>query len=182
MIQISLINNKINMKRKITQTIASVFLIGLLFLTSCSSQPPSRFENAQQQSTQAGNRGTAVDKEAERGGSFNQFFPSSSDGYNLVFTQEKKGLAQAKIKKDGKEMAMISVFDTLSNPTAKNGFENAKTQVKGYPSVEKGSKTTAVLVGDRFQVKVSSKDTSFTPENRLSWLNKFDLDGLAKLK
>jgi hypothetical protein len=170
------------MKRKITQTISSIFLIGLLFLTSCSKQPPSRFENAQQQSTQAGDRNTAVVKEAEKGGSFNTFFPASSDGYERVFTQEKKGFVQAKIKKDGKEMAMISVFDTLSNPATKNGFDNAKTEIKGYPAMEKGSKTTAVLVGDRFQVKISSSDPSFTPENRLSWLQKFDLDGLAKLK
>lgn len=170
------------MKRKIIQVISSIFLISLLLLTSCSSKPVSRFDKAQQESVQAGNRNTAVVKEAEKGASFNKFFPSSSGEYERVFTQEKQGFVQAKLIKEGKEVAMLSVFDTLSNPTAKDEFKNATQTIKDYPTVAKGANTTAVLVGDRFQVKITSRDTSFNAENRTLWLEKFNLDGLAKLK
>ena len=41
---------------------------------------------------------------------------------------------------------------------------------------------TAVLVGDRFQVKVLSRSPEFTVSDRETWLAKFDLKGLSKLK
>lgn len=170
------------MIKKFTQVICSIFLVSLLLLTSCSSQPPSRFEQAQQESLQAGKKNTAVVKEAEKGASFNQFFPASSDGYERVFTQEKQGFVQAKLKQDGKEIAMLSVFDTVSNLSATDEFKDSTTKIKGYPSVEKGANTTAVLVANRFQVKITSRDASFSPENRILWLEKFNLDGIAKLK
>lgn len=170
------------MLKKFTKVICSVFLISLLLLTSCSNQPPSRFEQAQQESLQAGNRNTAVVKDAESGSSFNKFFPSSSDGYERVFTQEKRGFVQAKLKQEGKEVALMSVFDTISNQSATDDFQNSTETIKGYPTVEKGANTTAVLVANRFQVKISSRDASFNQENRIKWLEKFNLDGLAKLK
>jgi hypothetical protein len=40
---------------------------------------------------------------------------------------------------------------------------------------------TGVLVGDRFQVQVRSKDANFGKPEREDWLNKFDLANLAKL-
>lgn len=169
------------MFKNFTRIVCSFLLITLLLLTSCSKQPPSRFEQAQQESLQAGNRNTAVVKKAESGSSFNQFFPASSDGYERVFTQEKPGFAQAKLKQEDKEVAMMSVFDTISNQTATDDFQNSSDTVKGYPSVEKGANTTAVLVANRFQVKITSRDAAFNQANRLAWLEKFNLDGLAKL-
>jgi hypothetical protein len=169
------------MLKKFRQIICSVFLISLLLLNSCSSQPASRFEQAQQESLQTGTRNTAVVKDAESGASFNKFFPSSGDGYERVFTQEKQGFVQAKLKQEGKEVAAISVFDTISNKAAADDFENSSNNIKGYPTVEKGTNTTAVLVGDRFQVKITSRDPSFSREDRILWLEKFNLDGLAKL-
>lgn len=166
--------------KKFTQVIASVFLVSLLFLTSCTSAPPSRFEQAQQESLNAGNRDTAVSKNAESGGDFNKFFPNSGGGYDRVFTQEKRGFAQAKLKQQGKEVAMLSVSDTISNKSAADDFKNASNKIKGYPAVEKGKNTTAVLVGNRFQVKVTSRDDSFTQQDRIAWLQKFNLDGLAR--
>ncbi|CCQ68915.1 hypothetical protein CWATWH0402_2362 [Crocosphaera watsonii WH 0402] len=50
-----------------------VFSLSLLFLTSCATQAPSRFEQAQQESSQRGS--SAVVKESESGGSFNKFSP-----------------------------------------------------------------------------------------------------------
>jgi len=40
----------------------------------------------------------AVAKEATQGSNFNRFFPAASDGFERVYTQEKKGFAEAKEK------------------------------------------------------------------------------------
>jgi hypothetical protein len=167
---------------KIPKFLFTLSLIILLLLTSCSSQPPSRFERAQQESLQAGSRNQAVTIEALGGATFNQFFPPSGDGYERVYTQEKRGFVQAKLKQDGQEVAVLSVFDTISNPSAAEEFAHSQQTIDGYPLVEKGQNTTAILVGDRFQVKITSRDSAFTPELRRGWLAKFDLAGLAKLK
>ncbi|MGB5592500.1 MAG: hypothetical protein WBM62_00490 [Crocosphaera sp.] len=155
-------------------------LTTLLLLTSCASQAPSRFDQAQQESSQRGS--SAVVRESESGGSFNQFFPPSGGGYERVYTQEKKGFAEAKLKKDGKEMAVLAISDTLNNPSAISKFEKSTQKIGGYPAVSQGKTGTAVLVGDRFQVKVLSRDTSFSESDRQTWLEKFDLNGLAGLK
>ncbi|ACB53085.1 unknown [Crocosphaera subtropica ATCC 51142] len=165
---------------KIRQGFTVFALSILLLLTSCATQAPSRFDQAQQESTQRGS--SAVVKESESGGSFNQFFPPSGGGYERVYTQEKKGFAEAKLKKDGKEVAMLAISDTLNNPSAAKKFEKSTQMIGGYPAVSQGSTGTAVLVGDRFQVKVLSRDPAFSEGDRQAWLEKFDLNGLAQLK
>ncbi len=157
-----------------------VFAVSLLLLTSCATQAPSRFEQAQQESSQRGS--SAVVRESESGGSFNKFFPPSGGGYERVYTQEKKGFAEAKLKKDGKEMAVLAISDILNNPSAAKKFEKSTQKIKGYPAVSQGKTGTAVLVGDRFQVKVLSRDPAFSESDRQTWLEKFDLKGLSKLK
>ncbi|MGK7876284.1 MAG: hypothetical protein AB4426_24205 [Xenococcaceae cyanobacterium] len=170
------------MMLRLRKFLAILLLATLLLVTSCTSQPTSRFDQAQQESTQAGSRNQAVSKEAVAGGRFNQFFPSAGGGYQRVYTQEKKGSAQAKLKKNGKEVAVLTISDTISNPKAMDKFKESRETIGGYPTVEQGSKGTAVLVGDRFQVKVLSRDPSFTQSDRKAWLAKFDLNGLARLK
>ncbi|MEA5537266.1 hypothetical protein [Crocosphaera sp. XPORK-15E] len=165
---------------KLRQFFAVFLLSSLLLLSACSTQAPSRFEQAQQDSTQRGS--SAVVRESESGGSFNRFFPPSSAGYERVYTQEKKGFAEAKLKKDGKEMAMMAISDTLNNPSAATKFEKSSQKIGGYPAVSQGSTATAILVGGRFQVKVLSRDPAFTESDRQAWLEKFDLNGLAGLK
>lgn len=160
--------------------LAVCLLAVMLLVSSCGPQPPSRFEGAQTDSTSKG--ASAVVKESESGGSFNQFFPSAGDGYERVYTQEKKGFAEAKLKRDGQDVAMLSISDTLNNPSAISKFEQSSDKINGYPAVNQGSTGTAVLVGDRFQVKVLSRDPSFTEGDRRTWLGKFDLNGLARLK
>ena len=160
------------------------FLVALvlgtvLLITSCAQQPPSRFEGAQQASTSKG--ATAVVKESESGSSFNRYFPGETGGYKRIYTQEKKGFAQAKLTKDGKEVAILSISDTLNNPSAKDKFQASSEEIGGYPIINQGSSTTALLVDDRFQVKVRSKDSSFEEDDRRDWLSKFDLRGLSKL-
>lgn len=169
--------------KSVTTRVLAIFLITILvFVTGCGNQTPSRFEQAQVESTQGSQRNQAVSKDATSGGSFNKFFPNSDDGYERVYTQEKPGFAEAKLKEDGKEVAMLSISDTISNPSALNKFQNSSDTIDGYPSVQQGSTGTAVLVNDRYQVKVLSRDPSFTESDREEWLEKFDLDGLAKLK
>lgn len=161
--------------------IITPFLVAILLLVSaCSQQPPSRFDQAQRESTSRGS--SAVVKESVAGSEFNKFFPPATEGYQRIFSQEKKGFAEAKLKKDGKEVAVMSISDTINNPTAKNKFANSQKTIKGYPLVEQGTTASAVLVADRFQVKVLSRDSSFTASEREAWLAKFDLDGLSKLK
>lgn len=156
------------------------FLLGtVLLINSCGNQPASRFDDAQQASTAKGS--SAVVAESESGSSFNQFFPDGSGDYERVYTQEKKGFAEAKLKKDGKEVAVLSISDTLNTPSAVNKFQQSVETIGGYPAVNQGKTGTAVLVADRFQVKVLSRDDSFTEQERKTWLNKFNLSGLAQL-
>lgn len=165
---------------RLKKIFAVLILATLLLVTACTPQPPSRFDKAQQESTQRG--ASAVVKEAEKGGSFNKFFPSAGAGYTRVYTQEKKGFAEAKLKKDGKEVAVMAISDIRNNPTAADKFKASTEKIKGYPSVQQGSSATAVLVADRFQVKVLSRDPSFSQSDRASWLAKFNLNGLAQLQ
>lgn len=163
------------------QRIITVFALSLLLLVSaCTSEPPSRFEQAQQESSQRG--ASAVVKESEAGASFNKFFPPPSNGYQRVYTQEKKGFAQAKLKKDGKDVAVLAISDTINNPSAIEKFKTTSDTIAGYPAVQDGTQGTAILVNGRFQVKVMSRDSSFTESDRQLWLEKFDLNGLAQLK
>ncbi len=159
--------------------LVALLLGTLLLITSCAQQPPSRFEGAQQASTAKG--ASAVVKESESGSSFNRYFPGDGGGYQRIYTQEKKGFAQAKLTKDGKDVAVLSISDTLNNPSAKDKFKESSENIGGYPAVNQGSNSTAILVGDRFQVKVRSKDASFDEDARRDWLSKFDLRGLSSL-
>ncbi|MBU7587057.1 MAG: hypothetical protein KAF91_30110 [Nostoc sp. TH1S01] len=161
--------------------ILAVLLISVLILTtSCSPKTPGRFDQVQQESTKQ-KSGQAVAKTATQGSEFNKYFPKAGNGYDRVYTQEKKGFAEAKLKKAGKEVAMLSISDTSSTPSAAAKFSKSTKKISGYPAVEQGSTATAVLVG-KYQVKVLSKAPTFTASDRADWLGKFNLDGLAKLK
>lgn len=159
--------------------VAALILTSCLLFTSCSQQAPSQFDGAQQESTSKG--ATAVVKDSQSGSAFNRFFPDSSDGYQRVYSQEKKGFAQAKLNKDNKEIAILSISDTLNSPNTVDKFQSSNNQINGYPAVSQGSSGTAVLVNNRYQVKIRSKDASFSQSDREKWLKKFDLRGLSKL-
>jgi len=162
--------------------IATIFLVLTLFLMTpaCTSeQPSSRFDTAQQESTASGSG--AVTKEAVRGGELNRYFPKNQNGYQVVYTQEKRGFAQAKLKQDGQEMALMSISDVANNPTATKKFQDSQQTLQNYPVVNQGSKATAVLVNDRYQVKIMSRNETFDENSRQEWLKKFDLKTLAEL-
>lgn len=150
----------------------------LLLVTSCATKAPSRFDQAQQQSSQQ-KSGQAVVKTATQGAEFNKFFPKGGNGYERVYTQEKKGTSQAKLKKAGKEVATLTIFDTKSSPTTAAKFQQSTKKIAGYPAASVGTMQTSVLVNNRYQVTVRSTDPSIDKE---AWLQKFDLNGLSKLQ
>ncbi|MEH2360595.1 hypothetical protein [Nostoc sp.] len=162
------------------RVVAALLLSVVLLTTACTPKTPGRFDQAQKESTQQ-KSGQAVTKTATQGSEFNKFFPKASDGYQGVYTQEKKGFANLKLKKGGKEVALLSISDTTSTPDAVTKFSKSTKKIGGYPAVEVGKTQTAILVG-KYQVKALSRDSSFTASDRANWLEKFNLNGLAKLK
>jgi hypothetical protein len=157
-----------------------LLLSTVLFLTACTPKA-SPYAQAQKDSTRWGAPG-AVAKTAEQGATFNKFFPDSVRGYEIVPAQEKKGFAEYKVNRDGKNVAVLSVSDTTSLPTAAAKYQSSNLKVGGYPAVDQGTTATGLLVNNRYQVKVLSRDPSFTRDDRLAWLQKFDLKGIAQLK
>ncbi|HEY9699288.1 MAG TPA: hypothetical protein V6D10_18660 [Trichocoleus sp.] len=162
------------------RVLAPLCLSLLLLVTACTQAPPSRFEQTQAETTQKGAPG-AVARDATQGGSFNKFFPRSVSGYEIVPSQEKKGFAEYKVNQGGKNVAMLAISDTTGTGAAAK-FQDSAAKIAGYPAVEQGQNATAILVGNRYQVKVLSRDPSFTKENRATWINKFDLRGLSNVK
>ena len=157
-------------------------LVGVLFLplvalvVACGGNPAdTRWASAQRETK------PAVAKEALAGSAFNKFFPKAESPWDLTYKQEKQGTAIASLKKDGKEVATLTVFDTVSEPDVAKDYKESTEALAGCPLVAKGSKGTAILVANRFQVQVRSMDNSFGEDDRKEWLKKFDLDGIAKL-
>jgi hypothetical protein len=149
-----------------------------LLAAGCSPQGDTRFRAAQTQ------KGPAVAKEAVPGDKLNKFFPKAEGEWDLVYTQEKQGMSQAELKKGGKAVATLAIFDTLSDPKVAEEYHDAKDKLDDkYPLLAKGKLGTAVLVGDRFQVQVRSLPGAGLEEaDRKEWLHKFDLAGLATLQ
>lgn len=156
-------------------------MVCLVLLVSACTSAPSKYDQVQKDTTGFGSP-AAVDKKAEKGGTFNAFFPDNQDGYNVIPYQEKKGFAEYKLEQDGKTVAMLTISDTTSVPGSAEKYSTATQSISGFPTVEQGSTASGVLVNDRYQVKVLSRDPSFTKEDRAAWLQKFDLQGLAQLK
>jgi len=148
----------------------------LILLSGCGPQD-TRWNEAQQKS-----RGQkAVSTEAFDGSAFNKFFPKVERPWDMVADQEKKGAAIWILKKDGNTVAELQIFDTVSNPEAKDKYKDATEALKGCPMTAVPGKGTGILVRDRFQVVVRSRDNDFDADARKAWLEKFDLDGLRKL-
>ncbi|MGF1517632.1 MAG: hypothetical protein ACFCVB_07500 [Nodosilinea sp.] len=160
--------------------LAPLMVCLVLLVTACSSAP-SKYDQVQDDTT--GFRApAAVDKKAEKGGTFNQFFPGDQGDYDVIPYQEKKGFAEYKLEQNGTTMAMLTINDTTSLPSAAEKFSSATETVEGFPAVDQGTTATALLVNGRYQVKVLSRDPSFAKADRVAWLQKFDLQGLAQLQ
>lgn len=161
--------------------IFAALLLSILLLTSaCAPKAPSRFDAAQQESSRQ-RSGQAVAKNATQGSEFNKYFPTSGAGFDRVFVQEKKGFSEANLKKGGKLVAQLAISDTTSTPATAASYSKSATKIAGYPAKTLGSTQTAILVG-KYQVKAISKDPSFSAADRQAWIQKFNLDGLSRLK
>lgn len=161
--------------------ILAPLLLSLVLLVSACAKPDSSPYAQVQEDTSKKGAPAAVSKGAVAGSQFNKFFPNSGSGYEVVPAQEKQGFAEYKVNRGGKNVAVLSINDTAGNPTATAKFQSATAKVAGYPAVDQGQNITAILVNNRYQVKVQSRDASFTKDDRTAWLQKFDLRGLSKL-
>lgn len=111
-------------------------------------------------------------------GTLNKFFPKDGDGgYKRVFAADKEGYAEAKLLKDGKEVAVLSISDAERLAYAKAKFEGATEKLEGFPLMTVGKNQSTILVKNRFQVKVSSQ--TLEHDARKAILATFDLKGLG---
>jgi hypothetical protein len=167
--------------RQIRTWVYAFVLVLVLTLAACGSrQQPSRWDQAQQASS---TQEQAPADDALPGSTFNQLFPreaAQTEGFNFTYTQEKAGFAEAALSREGTQVALLSISDTVTNPDAVEKYQDRSNTIAGYPAYE-DEQVTAILVADRFQVQVFSETDSFTASDRETWLQHFDLDGLAAL-
>ena len=161
-----------------TGMLSILMILATLLVSACTPEATSRWAAAQ--ATSEGQRATT--KEAVAGSKFNALFPKSHGDFEVVYTQEKVGFAEAALKEKGKDVATLAIFDTVSNPEAAAKYAESKEKLEGYPLMAVGSNGSTILVGDRFQVQVRSKTDDFTEADRKEWLGMFDLEALAGLK
>ena len=168
-----------NMKKtQIRSLLVSVLCSLLVLMAACAPvQEASRWDTVQEETT--GERATSAEDLA--GGEFNKFFPDSEGDFSVVYTQEKSGFAEAVLKENGEDVATLAVADTVNNPSALEKYSESTQKVGGYPAAAVGDNGTAILVADRLQVQVRSVSDAFSAEDRETWLQAFDLDGLAQL-
>lgn len=115
------------------------------------------------------------------GAQLNRYFPAQLDGEDRVAKQEKEGFAQYSFRRDGVEVAQLSITDLRSNPAAAEKFRKPDMLIAGYPATQDGSRGTALLVGGRFQLKVRSPEGQLNERERSAMLQRFDLIELKKL-
>jgi hypothetical protein len=111
-------------------------------------------------------------------GTLNKFFPKDGEGgFKRIFAADKEGYAEAKLQKDGKEVAVLSISDAENLGPAKAKFEGATEKLEGFPLMTVGKNQSTVLVKNRFQVKVSSQTLDHAARKAI--LSTFDLKGLG---
>ncbi|SBO44695.1 hypothetical protein [Cyanobium sp. NIES-981] len=149
--------------------VAAALLIGAVLLLPFSPWMPG------------GTVGDIPTSAVVNGSAFNRLFPAAGPGEELVFTQEKRGFSQARLKQGGTALALLAISDTATAPEARDKFRGSAEQLKGWPLVEQGEQASALLVAERFQVKVIGQGPGLDPTQRHELLEAFDLPGLAAL-
>jgi hypothetical protein len=120
-------------------------------------------------------------KEVVNGTLFNRLFPKPQAGEQLVFTQEKRGFSQARLKQGAEVRALLSISDVASSAASRNKFIHSEERLQSWPLVDQGSQASALLVADRFQVKVIGQGSGLDVQQRHELLGAFDLPALAAL-
>jgi hypothetical protein len=128
-----------------------------------------------------GTVGNVPKSEVVNGTAFNRLFPKPQPGETIVFTQEKRGFSEARLKSGQETRALLAISDTVTAPEARSKFVRATEQLQGWPLVEQGPQASALLVAQRFQVKVIGQGAGLDPEKRHDLLGAFNLSGLAAL-
>jgi len=129
-----------------------------------------------------GTVGDVPTSEVVNGTAFNRLFPKPQPGEAIVFTQEKRGFSEARLKSGQETRALLAISDTTTAPEARNKFVSSPERLQGWPLVEQGEHASALLVADRFQVKVIEQNDALPQSERRQVLADFDLKGLAALK
>jgi hypothetical protein len=129
-----------------------------------------------------GTVGDIAKREVVNGTSFNRLFPKPEQGEQLVFTQEKRGFSEARLKRGDEVLALLAISDTTTAPAARSKYAGSTAVIQGWPLVEQGPQASGLLVADRFQVKVIGQGSGLDAERRHELLGAFDLKGLAALK
>ena len=148
--------------------ISSIAIAGLLFLPFGSWLP-------------GGTVGDVPTNEVVNGTAFNRLFPPAEAGEQVVFTQEKRGFSEARLKQQGETTALLAISDVITAPQARDKYAASEERLGGWPLVEQGAQASAVLVADRFQVKVIGQGPGLDVAQRHELIQAFDLDGLARL-
>jgi hypothetical protein len=128
-----------------------------------------------------GTVGDIATREVVNGTLFNRLFPKPQTGEQLVFTQEKRGFSQARLKQGAEVRALLSISDVASSPASRNKFIHTEERIQSWPLVDQGSQASALLVADRFQVKVIGQGSGLDAQQRHELLGAFDLAALAAL-
>ena len=113
---------------------------------------------------------------------FNKLFPKSEGDFDITYTQEKKGFAEADLSKKKEVVATLSISDTMNNPEAVEKFKKSDESSWITRSRRPARWAPNILVGGRYQVTIRSKDANFSNFDREDWLKKFDLANLAKVQ
>jgi len=121
-------------------------------------------------------------QEVVNGTAFNRLFPAPVAGEQLLFSQEKRGFSEARLRRGGELVALLAISDTTTAPEAREKFGSSQNAVAGWPLVEQGSQASALLVGGRFQVKVIGQGDGLDLQARHELLESFDLTALARLR
>jgi hypothetical protein len=115
------------------------------------------------------------------GTALNRLFPAPEAGEKLVFTQEKRGFSQARLKQGDAVRALLSISDVTTSPASRAKFGSSGSALAGWPLVEQGDQSSALLVADRFQVKVIGQGAGLSLDERHELLGAFNLQALAAL-
>lgn len=128
--------------------------------------------------------GTVADlprAEVVNGTAFNRLFPQPGPGQTVVFSQEKRGFSEARLRQGDNTLALLAITDTITIPESRDKFRASSERLQSWPLLDQGARASALLVADRFQVKVLAQSDDLDAAERHRLISGFDLNGLAGL-